>query len=72
MSSILVMDFDYKVKDIDWVSQGRKLLLTPPDMARFKAYLEKDVAVSKKIVTHFLQRVPNFREISQIKILKFN
>ena len=48
MSSILVMDFDYKVKDIDWVSQGRKLLLTPPDMARFKAYLEKDVAVSKK------------------------
>merc|ERR1712176_1590512 len=27
---------DTYLKDIDWVSQGRKLLLTPPDMARFK------------------------------------
>ena len=41
--------FTVKVKDIDWVSQGRKLLLTPPDMARFKAYLEKDVAVSQNL-----------------------
>ena len=49
MSWIRVTDFHWKVKDIDWVSQGRKLLLTPPDMARFKAYLEKDVAVSQHL-----------------------
>merc|ERR1712130_978987 len=37
------------LKDADWMTSGRKLILTPDDTARFKMYLEKDVALLQRL-----------------------
>lgn len=40
---------DTHLKDVDWLSSGRKLILATEDAERFKAYLEKDVALLQRL-----------------------
>jgi len=42
-------DKETYLKDADWMTSGRKLILTPDDTARFKMYLEKDVALLQRL-----------------------